>query len=716
MHSASVFYYNQFTSKSQHLFKMQNEGEFERMEKFSQWMLRQRKAVVFLFGVLAALCAVLAQSVRVDYNMMHYLPQDAPSTTALDVMDTEYTAKTANCRIMVEDVTIPRALALKEQLARLPGVSDVTWLDDYADVYAPLETQDSNTVESWYKDGKALFTCRVDEDGQYEHLMAIRAVVGEEAAMSGEAVNTGMATESTTREIRNVMLFALPVIFLILLITTTSWFEPVLFMATIGIAILLNMGTNRIFGTISFVTNAAGSVLQLAVSMDYSIFLLHSFSRFRQSGMDVQDAMAHAVKDSFSSVTASALTTVIGFAALILMRFRIGPDMGVVMAKSIVLSLVCVLVFLPCMAVMCCGLIDKTRHRGFLPAFRGFSHFVIKVRVPVLILFLLLAVPAFSAKSRIDFAYGSSEIYGDASTQIGADAIRINDTFGRSNQIVCMVPKGNAAREKALVEALEAIPEVTEVLSYAGTVGGSIPEEYFPAAQRDLLISEHYTRMVISTSVGVDGEIPFAVAGQLRDAAQQYYPDRYLMAGEAINTLDMRDVVTEDDIVVNGIAVGAIFLILLVNFRSLTLPVILVALIESAIWMNLAVPYLTGERLNYIAYLIINSVQLGATVDYAILFTNKYLENRHGNSRTHAARITVRETIVSILTSGSILCIAGTVLGAMSTNGVISQLGYLVGRGAALSCCIVLFVLPTCLCLFDPLIQKTSIGLHFEKN
>ena len=227
-----------------------------------------------------------------------------------------------------------------------------------------------------------------------------------------------------------------------------------------------------------------------------------------------------------------------------------------------------------------------------MPTFRGFSYFVMKVKVPVLILFILLAVPSFVAKDRIDFAYGSSEIYGDASTQIGADAIRINEEFGRSNQIVCMVPRGDTAREKALSDAFKTTPEVTEVLSYTDAVGSSIPEEYVPKTQRELLISEHYTRMVISTSVGVDGEIPFAVATQLRETAQEYYPDAYLIAGEAVNTLDMRDTVTEDDIVVNGIAVGAIFLILLITFKSLSLPAILVFVIESAIWMNLAVPYL----------------------------------------------------------------------------------------------------------------------------
>lgn len=284
------------------------------MNKIAQKMLHHKKGIVALFAVLAVLCALLSRRVKVDYNMMHYLPKDAPSTIALDVMEEEYSAKTANCRIMIEDAAIPEALALKKQLQQVPGVSEVMWLDDYANVYAPLETLDGDTVESWYKEGNVLF-------------------------------------------------------------------------------------------------------------------------------------------------------------------------------------------------------------------------------------------------------------------------------------------------------------------SYTDTVGSSIPEEYVPKAQRELLISEHYTRMVISTSVGVDGEIPFAVATQLRETAQEYYPDAYLIAGEAVNTLDMRDTVTEDDIVVNGIAVGAIFLVLLITFKSLSLPAILVFVIESAIWMNLAVPYLTGERLNYIAYLIINTVQLGATVDYAILFT-----------------------------------------------------------------------------------------------
>ena len=686
------------------------------MDSIAKLMLNHKKTVVGVFMVLTVICIILRGKVGVDYNLMNYLPQDAPSTTALDVMDEEYAVKPPNCRIMIEDISIPQAMEIKSQLKELNGVSDVLWLDDTVNVYAPLETMKQDAVEAYYKNGNALFTCYIDEDDLYGHLMDIRKIVGEDAAMSGEAVNTGMATESTTVELAQMMAIVLPLIFLILLITTTSWFEPVLFMAAIGVAIAINMGTNLMFGTISFVTNAAGSILQLAVSMDYSIFLLHSFSRFRKTGLNVQEAMQKAVKDSFTSVTSSALTTVIGFAALILMRFRIGPDMGIVMAKAIVLSLLSVLVFLPCLAVLCYKLIDKTQHRSFMPTFHKFSYLVMKVKVPVMILFILFTIPSFIAKDRISFAYGSSEIYGDPSTKIGADALKINEEFGLSNQIVCMVPKGNSPAEQALADAFSEIPEVTSVLSYAKTVGSSIPEEYVPKDKRELLVSENYTRMVINTSVGVDGKIPFALAEKLRATAQQYYPDTYLMAGEAVNTLDMKNTVTEDNKLVNAIAIGAIFLVLTLTFKSISLPVILVLVIESSIWMNLAIPYLVGERLNYISYLIINTVQLGATVDYAILFTNKYLENRKENSRWHAARITVRETIASILTSGSILCISGMMLGNRSTNGVISQLGYLVGKGAILSCFMVLFVLPTCLCLFDKLIQKTSLGMKFEKN
>ena len=686
------------------------------MNRFFRGVLSHRKFVIALFVCCAIAGAILSLGVKVNYTFADYLPQNTASTVALETMNEEFDGGAPNARLVIPDITIPEALEMKEMIGGIDGVDGITWLDDAADIEGPLELIEEEVLEEYYKDGKACFSLTIDSDRILSTVTEVRKQAGEDALMEGSAVNTAVATETTGTEVSHIMIIVVPLCLVILLLTTTSWFEPILFLLTIGIAILINIGTNLFFGEISFVTKAASSILQLAVSMDYSIFLLHRFSAYREEGMDVREAMINAMHKSFFTITASGLTTVIGFAALICMKFRIGPDMGVVMAKAIVFSLLCVLVFLPCLAVLCYKLIDKTQHRSFIPTFRGFSYFVMKVKVPVLILFILLAVPSFVAKDRIDFAYGSSEIYGDASTQIGADAIRINEEFGRSNQIVCMVPRGDTAREKALSDAFKIIPEVTEVLSYTDTVGSSIPEEYVPKAQRELLISEHYTRMVISTSVGVDGEIPFAVATQLRETAQEYYPDAYLIAGEAVNTLDMRDTVTEDDIVVNGIAVGAIFLILLITFKSLSLPAILVFVIESAIWMNLAVPYLTGERLNYIAYLIINTVQLGATVDYAILFTNKYLENRRENSRWHAARITVRETVVSILTSGSILCIAGSMLGALSTNGVISQLGYLVGRGAVLSCCMVLFVLPTCLCLFDGLVQKTSLGLRFEKN
>lgn len=369
--------------------------------------------IIFVFLILTVICAGLSTMVGVNYNFADYLPEDAPSTKALDIMEEEYSQPIPNMRVVIYDVSIPDALEYKEKIEKVEGVKEVNWLDDAIDIYEPLELADQDTVESWYKNSDALFSVTVsdDEDEKAAAVDDIRAIIGDDNAMSGTAVTDALSPKHTTQEIQKIMLIALPIVFIVLLLTTTSWFEPVLFMITIGVAIMLNRGTNLIFGEISFVTNAAGSVLQLAVSMDYSIFLLHRFAENRQEGGNVQDAMMKAVKQSMGSVLSSGLTTVTGFAALILMRFKIGPDMGYVMAKAIVFSLICVLCFLPALAMSTYKLIDKTRHRAFWPDFHKFAKGVLGVRIPALILAGVLLVPCYIAQGKNDFLYGSSRVY-----------------------------------------------------------------------------------------------------------------------------------------------------------------------------------------------------------------------------------------------------------------------------------------------------------------
>ena len=674
--------------------------------------------IIIVFLILTVICTGLSTLVGVNYNFADYLPEDAPSTNALNVMEEEYSQPIPNMRVVIYDVSIPDALKYKEKIEKAEGIREVTWLDDSIDIYEPLELADQDTVETWYKNSDALFSVTVssDETEKKAAVDAIREIIGDDNAMSGTAVTDVLSPVHTSQEIQKIMMIALPIVFIILLLTTTSWFEPVLFMITIGVAIMLNRGTNLIFGEISFVTNAAGSVLQLAVSMDYSIFLLHRFAENRQEGGNVQDAMMKAVKQSMGSVLSSGLTTVTGFAALILMRFRIGPDMGYVMAKAIVFSLICVLCFLPALAMSTYKLIDKTRHRAFWPDFHKFAKVVLKVRIPALLLTTLLLIPCYIAQGKNDFLYGSSRVYSTNETQMGRDLLAIEDEYGPSNPLVILVPKGDISKEQQLNDALKADPDVTSVISYVNTVGASIPEDFVPEESLSQLYSEHYSRFVVSLDTEEVEDGWADKVDELHTICEKYYGDEALIAGDLASTEDLKDTITVDNTRVNILAILFVFVILVLNFKSISIPVILTLVIELSIWINLSVPYLQSTTLHYIGYLIISSVQLGATIDYAILLTGRYMDERKTKKRKDAVIESIQACVLSLFTSAIILTIAGSVLGAISTNLVLSQLGTLVGRGAVISFILVLFVLPALLMIFDRLIEKTTAKTGFYKE
>lgn len=686
------------------------------MERFIEKMLHGRIAIIAVFVIATVLCMILSQFVGVNYNLMDYLPDESPSTVALNIMDEEYTTGAPNARVMLRDVTIPEALEYKAKIEKIDGVDEITWLDDSENIYEPIEFMDQDTVADYYADNNALFTVTLDEDKETAALDAIKEVAGDKGAYSGTAVESVAAQQLTTKEIQKIMVIVVLIILAVLMLTTTSWFEPVLFLTAIGVAIMLNRGTNIIFGEISFVTNAAGAILQLAVSMDYSIFLVHRFNDCRQRYPDdVTHAMAVAIKESTGSVLSSGLTTVLGFAALILMRFKIGPDMGLVMAKSIVLSLVSVLVFLPCITLCTYKWIDKTQHKLIIPPFKWLVRIVMKVRVPVLILFVVITVPCIFAQNSNAFTYGSSGIYGKG-TSVGDDIEEIESIFGQSNLMVLMVPKDSLSQEKAIAEELKAKKEITSVITYSETVGVAIPQEFVPKDQISDLISKNYSRYVITVDTPAESKRAFRVVEDVRAIAEEYYPGKYQLLGTTVNSYDLKDVVTADNVKVNLVSLLAIFAVLLINFRSLSIPVILLAVIESSIWINLSFPYFMDTNLFYIGYLIISSIQLGATVDYAILFADNFIEHRREMPCRVALKKTIEGTSLSILTSGSILTVAGLLLGAMSSNGVISQLGTLVGRGAILSVVLVIFVLPALIAMLDPIIEKTTYHADFFKR
>lgn len=675
------------------------------MKKFYRAVVGHPKLVIAIFTILFVICGICKSAIKVDYDMNDYLPEDSASTVALDLMEEEFDGGIPNARVMVENVTIPEALQYKADIEAIDGVTDVTWLDDVVSIEEPLETMDSRTVEDYYKDGNALFSVTIAEDKRIDAVNAIRVLIGEDNAMTGSAVSTATATQSTVKEISKIAGIAVAFVIFILIITTNSWFEPVVVMVGLGVAIVINAGSNLIFGEISFVTNAAGNILQLAVSLDYSVFLIHRFNECRQDTEDVKEAMVNALTLSTSSIASSGLTTVIGFLALCFMQFRIGPDLGRALAKGIAISLITVFVFMPVFILATYKWIDKTAHRPLLPSFEKFGKVVYRLMLPMVVVFVIVLVPAYLGSNANHFYYGASKIFGPA-TQLGADTEKIQDIFGKSDTYVLMVPKEDKATQKELSDALHEIPEVSSILSYVDTVGTEIPESYLDAATYSKLCSDTYTRMVLSVDAEYEGDETFALVEEIRSVAEEYYSGEWYLAGEGVSTYDLMDTITADMVKVNLVSIGAVFLVLLITLKSITLPVILVLSIEAAVWINLSIPYFTNARIFYIAYLIISSIQLGATVDYAILTTDRYREERRSYEKKQAVMRTTAAVTVSILTSGSVLTVVGFLLGVISTHGLLSQLGYFLGKGTLCSLAIVLFVLPGLLYLSDPIFMR----------
>lgn len=337
------------------------------MDGFTRGVTRHRRPVIAIFLICAVVCAVLFLGVEVNYDLTDYLPEDAESTVALDLMMEEFGSGVPNTRVMAVDLTLAEALELKEEIAQVPGVTDVMWLDDVEDITTPVELMDEATVSQYWKDGKALYSVTIESGREVEATDAIYEIIGDSGAISGDAASTASMQKLAVSEVIGAAAVLVPLIIILLLLTTTSWIAPLLFLITIGVAVLINMGTNVVFGEISFVTQSVSPIMQLAVSLDYAIFLLNSFERHRREVPDPEEAMRMAIKESFSSIAASAATTVFGFLALIFMRFGIGSDLGLNLVKGVVLSYISVMVFLPALSLSCMKLMDKTRHKRIIP-------------------------------------------------------------------------------------------------------------------------------------------------------------------------------------------------------------------------------------------------------------------------------------------------------------------------------------------------------------
>ena len=680
------------------------------LKKVAHFIVQRGRIIEKFFIAMTILCAVCYPFVGVNYDLSKYLPDFAPTKQALDVMEQEF-GYPGMARIMVKDVTLPEARTIRQRISRVDGVDLVVGPDLAANVYSTDAFIKNSLTDRFYKDGNAVYQI-IFEDGDsdastHKAINEIYGIVGKDrGCFAGSAVSSKERQESITREIAMAIGMAVVIIWLILTLTTTSWFEPFLFILVMAVAIVLNMGSNIMFGRISFFTFSTAAILQLAVSMDYSIFLLHTYTAIKQSGVDSRPAMEAAIEKSCSSILASGATTIVGFLVIALMKFTIGRDVGFVLTKGIVCSLVTVLFLMPTLILRFDKKIEKTAHRSFLPPLDGLGKLMYRIRIPVLAAAAFCAVPCYFGQSMNYFYYGDDALGSGPGTRVYEDSRAIEDVFGKSNVIIAMVPNGNVIKERRLTEELEDQEFIDYALSMAGTLPQGIPESFLPETVTKQLRTGSYARILISMENREESSYSFQCSEKLTEIVKKYYPEDSYVIGMTPTTIDIRDILTDDYNRVSIISLAGVALVVMLTFHSVMVPILVIIPIEVAIYLNMTIPYIIGDSMVYIGYIIVSCLQLGATIDYSILMTNNYMEFRETMGSREAAVTAIAKSAISILTSGGILTVVGYLLYFTSSIQAISQVGRLVGRGALLSMILVLSLLPALLAAFDKPIRR----------
>lgn len=685
------------------------------MKNLAHFIVHHRKGITTGFIVAVIICTLLFPFVKINYDMTEYLKEDMPSKKALDVVDQEFSTQ-GLARVMIDNISITQAKDIKNRIQKVPGVDLVLWLDSkVSDIYAPTTYNQTDDIEDYYKDGSTLFDVTFIEGDSspvtHKALEEIKKIAGKNSYIGGPAIETKSVQDTLTVQVAIAMAIAIPVVFLILIIATTSYFEPVLFLLITALGIIINLGSNIIFGQISFFTFSVAAILQLALSMDYSIFLLHTFTHEKESGVtDEEQAMENAISKSIVSILSSGLTTIVGFVALALMQFEIGKDMGLVLAKGIIISLFCVIFLMPSLILKHADKIEKYQHKPFITITDRLGKWVYRVRFILIPTILILVIPCFVGQNMNSFLYGNDALASSEGTQAYADKLAIDAKFGKSNILLAIVPRENNIKEKKMARNLEELEAVRYAKTIATELPAGVPESFTTPTNVKKFHSEKYTRYLISIRTNGEDQMAFKTNNDIQAILNHYYPNENYLAGVTPSTIDIKDVIESDYNQVNLLSILGIGIIILFTFKSLAAPFLLVSVIESGIFINMTIPYLQGTSMIFMGYLIVTCIQLGATIDYGILITSNYLEGRKSLAPKEAAIWAIAHSGLSILTSGFVLTAAAFIIGVVSTVAAISQMGILIARGAVLSMILVLGVLPCLLAVFDKAIMMTTFS------
>ena len=686
------------------------------MVKVGKKIVKFRVPILILSIILLIPAVWGYVNTRINYDVLTYLPEDIETMQGQEIMTNDFGIG-AFSMLMVDGMEDKEIVKLKEKVEKVDGVANVLWYDSLADISVPqsmlpsklydeYNTEDGTMMAVFFKDGTS-------SDETMKAITEIRKITGEQCFLSGMSAIVEDTKELAEKETPLYVLIAVALSALVLAITMESIFVPVLFLLSIGIAIVYNLGTNVFFGEISYITKALAAVLQLGVTMDYSIFLMHSYQeqQVRYNG-DKERAMAHAISQTFSSVIGSSVTTVAGFIALCFMSFTLGKDIGIVMAKGVIFGvLVCVTV-LPSMILCCDKLIEKTKHKPLLPDIGRISDKVTKRYVIYVVAFVILLFPAIYGNNHTGVYYNLDESLPKDLPSVIANT-KLKEDYNMNTTHMILVDSSVAGSDvKKMSQEIEKVDGVKWVLGLDNLVGSGVPADMLPESVTGMLKNDKYQLLMVNSTYKVATDKVNKQIEQI-DKIMDKYDKGAMLVGEGPLTKDLINITDTDFKRVSAVSIGIVFVIILLLFKSVTIPVILVGVIEFAIFVNMGIPFYTGTKLPFVASIVIGTIQLGATVDYAILMTTRYQRERsRGAGKFDAITTAHKFSAQSIIVSALSFFAATIGVGLYSNIDMISSLCILMARGALISMVVVVLILPSLFMVFDKIIVKTSKGFR----
>ncbi len=705
---------------SEKIKELRNSVKISKRGNIADFIVDHNKLIRNVILVLVVVFAMCYPLVSINYDLTKYLPDDVDSKIAINKMKDVF-GYPGSGRLMLKDVTIYEAKQYKNQIEKIDGVDQVVWCDMTTQVYGSSEFINYDDIDDYYKDGKAVMDITFEEGDTakrtHKAISEIDKLIEGRGYLVGMSPTNKFIEENVKKEMNEIMVIVVILIFIILLFTTTSWFEPVLFLTVIGCAIAVNKGSNIFLGEISYITNNICDILQLATSMDYSVFLLLAYEREREKGLDKESALKVGLMGTITTILASSLTTFFGFIVLVFMRFSIGWDMGIVMSKGIICSLLMVIFLMPSLILSWSDKIDKTRHKSFFPNFHKFSLVINRISPILLIVSICIAGPIYIAQGMNDFKYGPDATGAGPGTSMYENSAEIDADFGRSNLLVAIFPDTDRLKEKELCDKLEDLSYVKKVMGIESYLPEGTPENFLPESVTELFHKDGYARLLIYIKTKPDSPTAFKYSDEVSDIINSYYPGEAYITGNTPTTKDMEAVLIPDYTLVNNLAMISIFIVVAISFKSIVMPIVAMVPIMMAIYVNMSFPYFTGSELIFIAYAVVSCIQLGSTIDYAISSTDSYLQGRGKGLDKKSAAIAMTElSIPSILTSGIILIVCGYAISIKSSIPAIGQVGHLVGRGAIFSVIFVTSLMPALFNISDRLITGTFKSRHERRK